>query len=150
VAVENEWGGPESADKRDSLAGEVAEMLISRSDLDEEDMQDVLLQALEDLFNVDLEDGSEAAIAALILRIRRETMLGDFTTVDRMWELYSSKVAKTKPVKVDAQSESGDSVDDESDEDIDMEDAAPLKDTKARAEPEIDEDGFTTVVRRKR
>jgi pre-rRNA-processing protein TSR2 len=116
--------------------------------LDEADMEDVLVQAMSDFFNVSVEDDSEIQIAALILRTRRETLSGDFATVDRMWESFAAKSRNAGPLRVEPEAE--DSVEEE-DEDEDMMDVPMLvAGSKARGEPEIDEDGFTTVARRKR
>lgn len=57
-AVGGEWGGPDSADKRDWLCGAVADMFSDREELDEYDLEDTLIHAMEDEFMVNLEDDS--------------------------------------------------------------------------------------------
>jgi pre-rRNA-processing protein TSR2 len=153
VAVDNQWGGPDSEDRRASLAGEIVELFAGDPLPDQADMEDVLVQALADFFNVDLEDDSEVPVAALIMRTRQETMSGDFLNVDRMWASFSSKAKNARRVLVEPEVEddSDDEEEDEEDEDVDMMDVPQLvSSTKVRAQAEIDEDGFTVVSRRKR
>lgn len=57
-AVVGEWGGPDSADKRDWLCGAIADMFTGREELDEYDLEDTLIHAMEDEFMVNLEDDS--------------------------------------------------------------------------------------------
>lgn len=57
-AVGGEWGGSNSADKRDWLCGAIADMFTDREELDEYDLEDTLIHAMEDEFMVNLEDDS--------------------------------------------------------------------------------------------
>lgn len=57
-AVGGEWGGSDSADKRDWLCGAIADMFSDREELDEYDLEDTLIHAMEDEFMVNLEDDS--------------------------------------------------------------------------------------------
>lgn len=57
-AVAGEWGGSDSADKRDWLCGAIADMFTDREELDEYDLEDTLIHAMEDEFMVNLEDDS--------------------------------------------------------------------------------------------
>lgn len=159
VAVQSQWGGPDSSDKRDWLAGAVSEIFSSNPETDTEDIEVVLLQALEDEFGVRLEDETEVGVAKDILKIRMEVMGGDFSTVDDLharWEARKGKEVRTGDVKVQQIEQEGDwdSVDEESDsdDDVEMGDAPPLVAAKPKAKPmpEIDEDGFEKVVGKKR
>jgi pre-rRNA-processing protein TSR2 len=163
VAVDNEWGGPDSSDKRDNLAAQLVDILEETPDVDSEDLQDVLLDAMEDFYNVNLEDGSEKLVAEWMLRMKSDVLgKGEFGSVDRMWENFKEKdkfggKGKQK-VKVEEAEDDGDSVDDESGdededemEDVEMEDAPALVGkSKIKPQPEVDDDGFTTVSWRKR
>lgn len=119
----------------------------------------MLLQVLEDEFEVVVEDDSEVQVAATIVKIRAETSEGNFRTVDEMWERWKEKKDRPAPeVKVQSQSDDEESVDgEESDEDGDgdteMADASvnetvPLK--KERPAPDVDQEGFTKIVGKKR
>jgi len=150
IAVENETGGPDSEDRRDSLAGELVDILSSDPNLDKEDLQVILLQAMDDIFNVDLEDESEKEVATLIIRIRRETRNGDFSTVNGLWEMFSLRSQNKKSLRIETQSDSGESVDDDSEEEDVAMDDAPASPPALKVEPQVDGDGFTLVQKRKK
>jgi pre-rRNA-processing protein TSR2 len=156
--VQNQWGGPDSADKRDWLAGAISDVFENNPDTDALDVEVVLLQALEDEFGVRLEDETEIKVAEDIMRIRKECFEGNFGTVEELqkrWEERKGKAADTGNVRFEErQEDDGDSVDEESgeedDEDVDMDEAPPLVSSKPKPVPEVDEDGFTKVVGRRR
>ena len=145
VAVQNNWGGNESSDKRDWFAGALSELFVANPATDAQDVEDVLLQVMEDEYEVELDDGSETIVAEAIMQIREETRDGFFGTVDKLWEQWNSRKQKVVNV-VDAGpgSESGDSIDDEDedDEDVEMTDAPAQPRQREKVAPEIDEDGL--------
>ncbi|KAF2438011.1 pre-rRNA-processing protein TSR2 [Karstenula rhodostoma CBS 690.94] len=158
VAVQNQWGGPDSSDKRDWLAGAVSDLFASNPATDQEDVEVMLLQVLEDEFGVRLEDETEVGVARDIVAIKSEVHEGNFATVDALkarWESRKGKEVSTGSVQVkEVEHEAEwDSVDEETDEDEDdvMRDApavaAPPREKPAR---EVDEDGFTKVAGKKR
>jgi len=117
----------------------------------------VLLQVLEDEFGVRVEDETEVAVAREIMKIRKEIGEGNTTTVDALqkkWQERKGKEVATGSVNVKETNQEGewDSVDEESDEDEDTEmgDAPALVPAKPKAEPEVDDDGFTKVVGKKK
>ena len=61
--MQNQWGGPDSSDKRDWLAGTLSERFASEPLTDQEDIEVMLLQVLEDEFGVRCEDETEVAVA---------------------------------------------------------------------------------------
>jgi pre-rRNA-processing protein TSR2 len=154
VAVQNLWGGPDSADKRDWFAGAVSELFTDETSNtpDAEDVEERLLQIMEDEYEVVVDDGTSAATAMSIMVIWQETGEGDFRTVDRLHtEFQERKGRQINSVKVQSASDDEDSVDEESDdEDIEMGDAPALVSIKEKAAPEVDEHGFTKVVGKKR
>lgn len=156
LAVQNHWGGPDSADKRDWFAGAVSELFTTNPETDAGDLEEFLLQVMEDEFELDVEDGSEMAITASILQIKDEITRGDFTTVDKLWHKYKAKKTPVKAMRVGPSSDDEDSLHDEfdeDDEDIDMSDddnAVPQHPARSKPEPEVDEDGFTKVFGRRR
>jgi pre-rRNA-processing protein TSR2 len=159
VAVTNQWGGPDSSDKRDWLAGQISDLLANNAETDAEDVEVMLLQVLEDEFGVRLEDESEVAVAKDIMTIRKEVGEGNFATVERLqskWESRKGREVATGNVEVRESNQEGDwdSVDEESDEDedgdVEMGDAPALVPAKPKPAPEVDEDGFTKVVGKKR
>ncbi|KAF4554386.1 Pre-rRNA-processing protein tsr2-like protein [Elsinoe fawcettii] len=151
LAVQNQWGGPSSSDKRDWLAGTISTLFDERPDTDQYDVEDVLLQVMADEFDVQVEDESEVKVAEEIVRVRRE-IIGEGRTegaerVRERWE--RSQGRKVQMADGGEQGSEDGSVDGE-DEDEEMGEApAVQREERRREEPEVDEEGFTTV-RRKR
>lgn len=118
----------------------------------------MLLQVLEDEFGVRCEDETEVVVAREIMAIRKEIGEGSTEIVDRLqrkWEARKGKEVNTGSVNVEDGEVEGewDSVDEESDEDgddVEMGDAPQLVAAKPKPEPEVDEDGFTKVVGKKK
>jgi len=156
--VQNQWGGPDSSDKRDWLAGQISDLFASTPTTDAEDVEVMLLQVLEDEFGVRCEDETEVTVAREIMAIRKEVGEGSTETVDRLqkkWEQRKGKEVNTGKVNVEDGEQEGewDSVDEESDEDdedAEMGDAPALVPAKPKPEPEVDEEGFTKVVGKKK
>jgi len=166
LAVQSSWGGPASADKRDWLCGAISDLFVSRPETDEEDLEDVLIQVMNDEFDVVVDDGSVAEIAERICGVREEVGRGEYGGVRAMWEGWKakSKMGGGDPAKMfrrvetggeDQETDGDDDDDDEEeeaweDEDVDMEDvAAPVRTPWEKIEPEVDEEGFTKVVGRR-
>ncbi|KAI1437117.1 Pre-rRNA-processing protein TSR2-domain-containing protein [Xylaria sp. CBS 124048] len=129
-----------------------------------EDIEDTLLQVMFDEFEANVDDQSEAQVADRIMKCRAQCAEGNFTLVEEL----RARWLDTKGKKVVAQaaadpdqdtdwdSGSDDEDDDGNDEDnngdIDMEDAPALVPVapKEKPQPEIDEDGFEKVTRKRR
>lgn len=133
---------------------------MQRPQTDEQDLEEVLLQVMEDEFEAMIDDGSEEEIAGVICRVRKECERGEFEGVRKLEGLWRDKRGmKVRGVQArqGGQDELGDSEEDESEEDdddgdIEMgEDEAPqLVEARTKVEPEIDEEGFTKVIGRRR
>ena len=172
LAVQNHWGGPDSADKRDWFAGAVVDLFpdlanppkptdkpqngaTETEEPDVEYVETMLLQVMLDEFEVNVDDDSGFDVAQEIIRIRAGCLKGDFEEVDALRRKYEGK----KGGKVDALFKKAedqdndtdwDTEDDEEDSDDDMDDAPPLVETKKeKPPPEVDEDGFTKVTRKR-
>ena len=121
---------------------------------------------MESEFDVNLEDGSEIEVAAEICRIRKHCLEGKFEETRRLRREWEDREAKRKtggveqvgivqgPDVFECFSDSED--DDEEDggvtvpaEDVDMVDAPSLE-VKPKVEPEVDADGFTKVMSKRR
>jgi pre-rRNA-processing protein TSR2 len=177
LAVQNNWGGPDSSDKRDWFAGAVVDLFSEFADAqpgetakttsaaDEPDMEDVetvLLQVMIDEFEVNIDDDSALEVARSIVKARSQCAIGEF---DDEIKKLSERFANRKGTKVDQMFkkaedqdqdtdwESGDSDEDDEDNegDVDMDEAPPLVSVpKEKPAPEVDEDGFTKVTKKKR
>jgi pre-rRNA-processing protein TSR2 len=159
LAIQNHWGGPTSKDKRDWFAGAVSELLANGEVADVEDLEEVLIQVMLDEFEVVVDDDSPAEIAASIMKVRQRILQGDYTEVDRMlavWEEKQNKGQEKLIFKKVEEEDSGQETDWESSEeeenDVEMEDAPQLVPAtkQEKPAPEVDEDGFTKVIGKKK
>ena len=163
LAVQNSWGGPQSSEKRDWFAGAVSDLFESSPDADVEYIEEMLLQVMNDEFDVNVEDESGEEIAAKIVGLRKLTLQGDFALVDGMYTNWQQRQRNGNRQRVNYQTvdrgdndddtdwDSDESEDDEGDGDVDMTEAPSLqKPPKEKVLPKVDEDGFTEVVAKKR
>jgi len=166
LAVRENLGGPDSADKRDWLAGALSDLFPSFSstkadDVDNIYIQEFLQQVMEDEFEVIIEEGDPSLwkVAEQIVRIRRDCAEGRFENVDVLrvrWQEGKGKkidglYKKGEDPNQDTDWDEDGEDDDDDDDDEDMGDAPPLVQTRReKPEPEVDEDGFTKVTRKKR
>lgn len=168
TAVAHQWGGPESASKRDWLAGSVSDLFLANpTDTFEEDVEFRLLDVLESEFEINLEDDSEREIAGEICRVRRLCLQGDFEEVAKLRREWEERLKKKGELETIIQGPSGDNPEDDEDNededededggvriaeemDLGMMDAPPLSAVKERPGPEVDEDGFTKVTSKKK
>lgn len=175
--MQNDWGGPDSSDKRDWFAGAVVDLFSEFTDAqpgetakatnaaDEPDMEDVetvLLQVMIDEFEVNIDDDSGLEVARSIVKARSQCAIGDFSDeVKTLNERFANRTAnkvdqmfkKAEDQDQDTDWESGDSDEDDGDNggDVDMDEAPPLASVhKEKPVPEVDEDGFTMVTKKKR
>lgn len=150
-------GGPESSDMRDWLAGAVASLFPpypapTPADVDNEYIEDFLQGVLEDEFKLLLEENEPSLkrVAEQIVRMRRECEAGNFENVEVLRKKWMESRGKKFEVVYEDGEEGdtdGDSDEDSEDEDEDMGDAPKLQ--KEKAPPEVDEEGFTTVSRKR-
>ncbi|KFY25451.1 hypothetical protein V493_04650, partial [Pseudogymnoascus sp. VKM F-4281 (FW-2241)] len=68
LAVQNNWGGPSSSDKRDWFAGAISEYVTSTPEADEEDVEAMLVQVMLDEFEVAVDDGSAGEVADAVIQ----------------------------------------------------------------------------------
>lgn len=168
LAIQNAWGGSAqiAADKRDWFAGAVSELLTSTPPqlADVGDLEEVLLQVMFDEFEVVVDDGSAEQTARGIWGGMNKLINGDVSELQDMyvkWEEKEKKGNSNKEVAgfvkgEDPNQETDEEADDDDDEnmDVDMDEAPPLvngaRQPRERVEPEVDEEGFTKVVNKKK
>lgn len=178
LAIHNSWGGSSqvSHDKRDWFAGAVSELLTSTPPqlADVSDLEEVLLQVMVDEFEVVVDDGSAEETARDIWTGVTKLFSGDVSELNAMYAKWQERQNKTGGKEVvsgivrgeDKEADDTDWDESEEDEeewngfadqptngDIDMDEAPPLVDAskpKPKAEPEVDEEGFTKVVSKKK
>ncbi|KAK4692931.1 pre-rRNA-processing protein TSR2, partial [Lecanoromycetidae sp. Uapishka_2] len=163
LAVQNGWGGPESSEKRDWFAGAISDLIASTPDADVEYLEEFMLQVMNDEFDVNVEDNSGEEIAAKIVGLRKLTTQGDFAMVDEMYQQWQQRQGKGEGGKIhfqhvdrgededDTDWDSNDIDEEDGDNDVDMDEAPALvRMPKEKAQPKVDDEGFTEVVSKKR
>lgn len=169
IAVREQWGGIDSAEKKTFLASEIVELFDERAarlpnggidpagetPLDQDQVSDLLAQVMSDEFEAAVEDDSLDPMGADIVRAWKDIVTGG----ERAEELVSALEAKAAEVTrsgVKAQSGGGEVEVDSEGEEWESEDEAPQlvpaqeKEPKERQEPVVDDDGFTLVQKPRR
>jgi pre-rRNA-processing protein TSR2 len=157
LAVTNNWGGADSAEKREWFAQETIDLVKANPEEDAEWVETFLLQVMLDEFEVNVDDESGYEVAEQIMRLRKNCGKGDFGEVQEMKRRWDSKggnqdVGKMfqKRERNEEDDETDGSEDDDDDQDVDMDEAPPLVRVRETVVPEVDEDGFTKVTKKKR
>lgn len=169
-AIQNAWGGsPQlSKDKRDWLAGSISDLLSTDQLHDANDLEEVLLQVMLDEFEVVVDDGSAGEVAGGIWKGVQKVRSGDVSEVNDMYQAWQEKGDKNVQMKQVQEQDDGQDTDWDDDDDGDdgeeewngiqdgedreMSEAPPLVEVsrKEKVMPEVDEDGFTKVVGKKK
>ncbi|CAI2171976.1 5665_t:CDS:2 [Funneliformis geosporum] len=164
LAVDMQWGGHDSEDKRDWFINVIVEYFDSNGKgTDDYDLETILIQIMADEFNTIIEDDSAYQISQDLIKMYNECIKGNYKTVDLLeskqkspkQNLPSSKKAKNNDEDEDDSSndddgslQNGESSTMEGDDIMDMDNSTtPSKLPKNK--PIIDDDGFTLVTRRK-
>ncbi|ANB11013.1 Tsr2p [Sugiyamaella lignohabitans] len=157
TAVDNQWGGADSEDKRDWMVGSVVELFETSNYVDSDDIEDRLLGIMEDEFGVSIEDNTATPVAVSIIQLYKECAEGNFSHVDELYAKYQEKESKRKagllPVnKVQTEgSDEEDEDEEEGDDDEEMNDAPASSSSSDPSEPQgpiVDEDGFELVQKK--
>ncbi|KAH9853335.1 Pre-rRNA-processing protein TSR2-domain-containing protein [Lenzites betulinus] len=146
IAVDQGWGGPESAAKRSWLASVIVDDFEEQTPAPDVGwVEDRLLQVMAEEFDTVLEDGSPEAVAKDVVRLWEEASVGRTALMKEFEERADTLQGK----KVAAEEAAGDNSDWEDESGSEDEETAPeLIDGRPpppKEEPEVDEDGFTTV-----
>lgn len=183
LAVQNNWGGEDSADKRDWFAGEVASQFPpfsnpnsatsnggtasqqaqsqsqgNQEEPDAEYLEELILQVMLDEFEVNVDDDTAFDVATEIVRLRGQCARGNFDEVDRLLARWQSRKGEKVHFKHGEDQDGETDWEDDDDEDNEgsddeMDEAPPLVEASApkkeKAPPEVDDDGFTKVTRKR-
>ncbi|KAF9549093.1 hypothetical protein EC957_004731 [Mortierella hygrophila] len=157
LAVDGEWGGHDSAAKRDWFVDTIVDYFGEQgTKVDTFDLEDILLQIMNDEFSIMLEDKSEQHISKVLEQLFLDCTHGRYDLVQTLKQdsqKISGAFASSKAQKGDDDDSSDDDDEEEGEggEDMDVEmGEAPELVKKEKAEPIIDEDGFETVVKKGR
>ena len=117
---------------------------------------------MQDEFDVNVEDESEIPVAQEIMKLRREIFDdNDFSGLEAVKARWTARQGKieasvnvvSRTIGEDGQEiqddDSDEDEDDDQDDDVEMGDAPALA-PRPKAEPEVDDDGFTKVIGKKR
>lgn len=155
TAVDNSWGGPKSADKRDWISGIVID-LFDEKVVDIQLIEETLLYAMVDEFDTEIDNDSALEIAALVMKLYKGVAMGDASGVDvlyaRWQEKQSSRVVNKVEVGADPNNPDADDSDDSDDDEDDvpeLEDDAMEIDDQPQG-PVVDDDGFELVQKKGR
>jgi len=168
LAVQESWGGPGAKEKRTWMAGVLVDLFEEKqakntnaSSPDPDDVEDMLLQIMADEFEVHVEDGTAEHLGKDLIHLWVVIMGQPENTSsgEKMVQEWEARAERTKGRKIhveiqDTPEEEGEWEDDDGEEEDEQmeesEEAPPLIDhTKGSKEPEVDEDGFTMVKRRR-
>ncbi|KAF9976309.1 hypothetical protein BGZ73_008797 [Actinomortierella ambigua] len=155
LAVDGEWGGHESAAKRDWFIDTIVDYFGENgSKIDTFDLEDILLQIMNDEFSIMLEDQSEQHIAKILERLYLECTHGKYDLVQTLKQdsqKISGAYQSSRRKNADDDDDSSSDDDDDEEEDsgsMDVEEAGPSR--REKPEPQIDEDGFEMVTKGRR
>lgn len=163
TAVENSWGGPNSAEKRDWMSGVIIDLFDEKA-VDIILIEETLLYAMVDEFDTEIDNDSALAIADLVLKLYRDCIIKDYSRIDELYLKYQLKLGQnSQPNKVIVRADPNnpdvsDDEDDEDDEDnsLGVNIAPPLVQDDGMdidvppTGPIIDDDGFELVQKRGR
>jgi len=134
------------------FASATIDLLKENPDSDEGWIEEFLLQVMLDEFEVNVDDESGADVAEQICRLRKDCVRGNFAEVSALkerWEKKGNEVGALFQRKEDEEGEEDESSGSDEDMDVDM-DEAPQLVRREPVAPEVDEDGFTKVTKKKR
>lgn len=154
TAVDNLWGGPNSADKRDWIVGVVVD-LFDEKVVDIQLIEETLLYAMFDEFEANVDNDSALEIGALVLKIYKQVAQKDYALVDQLYEKWNARQAtRTKTqITVNADPENPDLSDDEEEEEVTTSHVSQGDDAMEVDEPQgpiVDDDGFELVQKKGR
>lgn len=158
TAVDNSWGGPQSSEKRDWMAGAVIDEFINNKEIDIIYIHELLSGIMEDEFDSIIEDGSTINIATNIINCYKQCQENQFDLIKQAYAKWLEKQNNKKgkievnviddPLNPDISSDEeddGQDNDNAMDQDVDMMDTSE----KTYVPPLVDDDGFTVVTNKK-
>lgn len=158
VAVENQWGGPDSAEKRDWITAIIVDLFKTEKVVETILIEETLLYAMVDEFDTNVEDDSAVFIANGIIELYKQCQALDYSTVESLYLAWQEKQknksdkrvvqVKDDPLNPDvSDSEDEEDYDEEESQDVDMD---VDEQQQTNPEPIIDEDGFEVVQKKGR
>lgn len=152
TAVENSWGGPKSAEKRGWISGIVIELFKESNAVDIQLIEETLLYAMVDEFDVQVDNDSALEISALVMTFYKQVREQEYDQIDALyarWQEKRNSQEENKQVHIGGDPNNPDVSDSEEDEDED-EDDMEIDEAivEQKDEPLIDDDGFQLVQKK--
>lgn len=149
IAVDNQWGGPLSADKRDWISGLVVDLFGESKIVDIQSIEETLLYAMVDEFDVEIDNDSALEISALIMQFFKDVANDKYDEIERIYNKWLENQQKRQKIHVTVDSDPNNPSDDDEDNDEQLgNDAA--NSPREPQQPIIDDDGFTLVQKKRR
>lgn len=119
------------------------------------DVEERLLDVMLEEFETAVQDDTAFDVAEQIVQLWTQCCRGSLAEVDKLSERWQAKKGKTvvfnkgEDADQDTDWDDSDGDEDDGDDDDDMEEAPALVEKREKPPPEVDEDGFTKVTRKK-
>lgn len=112
----------------------------------------MLIQVMNDEFDVVVDDESAGDVADKICELREDCIRGEYRRLQTIWDAWGERKNNAGLFKkVEVQDEDQETDEEDEDEDVDMGEAPALvRSTREKPPPEVDEEGFTKVVGKKK
>ena len=148
IAVQNGWGGPDSNEKRTWIASVIVDTFEEQSTPpDAEYIEELLLQIMGDEFETMVEDGSAELVARDITKLWQDIHLGDLAGLRHLEHQANDIPNRPVVAHLGLEEVETDSGEEEDDWESDQGDGRDTGNSPAGVHPpEVDEDGFTTVL----
>lgn len=91
TAVDNLWGGPKSAEKRDWISGIIIDLFAESKIVDIQLIEETLLYAMVDEFDTQIDNDSALEIGNLIVKLYRDAAQEKYGLIDEMYEKWQAK-----------------------------------------------------------
>ncbi|CAB4256525.1 similar to Saccharomyces cerevisiae YLR435W TSR2 Protein with a potential role in pre-rRNA processing [Maudiozyma barnettii] len=155
IAVANQWGGIDSADKRDWITAIVIDLFKTNKIVDIAMVEETLLYAMVDEFDTNVEDDTSLIVASNVIKLYEECYAMNYGRVEELYARYVEK-EKNRQGKPDQRivhvhgDDDSSCEEDEEDEDEDMMELVVEEEeiVTTTAEPIIDDDGFELVQKK--
>lgn len=153
TAVDNGWGGPDSAAKRDWITAIIIDLFKTQKVVDAALIEETMLYAMMDEFDTNVEDESALPIAVGIINLYKECAAHNYNTLEGLYlkweEKQRNKPHHVKHIHVEEDPMNPDSCIEEEDEEIELvEDDAETRENQSKTELIVDDDGFELVQKK--
>ncbi|KAG0673195.1 hypothetical protein C6P40_003099 [Pichia californica] len=166
TAVDNKWGGPQSAEKRDWISGVIVEEFENNKEIDIIYIHELLCGIMEDEFDTVIEDQSTIEVATKIINIYKQCQIKYFDDIKNLYSKWLSKQKNGQKIVAniindplnpdisddDDENNEEDNHDNDNGNDVDVEMDVDMVDVIEEHKPTgpiIDDDGFTVVTNKK-